>query len=117
MLASASVNSTFVMDQLQITALLVCQAMQPVEASPFQDEMPYETAHLSTVIPPALGPGTWPCPAQMGMELQWKHSSLNSTESTACDFTLLEPRVRPATRTALKMLIMLWQAFGRWSLR
>ncbi len=79
--------------------------------------MPYERAHLSTVVPPAPDPYTWTCPLQMGVELQWKHSSLNSTDSTACNLTLLEPRVRSAAQTALKILAMLWQAFRRWSLR
>lgn len=66
--------------------VLVPQVMQRMEPSPFQDD----AVPLGSMV----SPGSWACPAQLGAELQWKHSSLNSNDSAACNFNLLEPRVR-----------------------
>ncbi len=57
-------------------------------SSPFQDDAVPLTAMLSP------GPGTWPGAAQTGAELQWKLSSIDSNDFAACNFAMLEPRVR-----------------------
>ena len=83
--------------------LIVCmQVMQLMEASPFQEDAAHLPDRLlAGTVTPGPGPGAWAGPGpdlrQLGVELQWKHSSLNSTDSAACNFTfpaMLEPRVR-----------------------
>ena len=78
------------------------QVMQLMDASPFQEDAVHLPDHLlAHTVTSGPGPGAWAGPGpdlrQLGVELQWKHSSLNSTDSAACNFALpviLEPRVR-----------------------
>ena len=78
------------------------QVVQSVEASPFQEVAAHLPHHLlASTVTSGPGPGAWAgqgsISRQLGVELQWKHSSLNSTDSAACNFALpamLEPRVR-----------------------
>ena len=69
------------------------QMLRPMVASPFQGDI----SPLRSALNP--GHGTWPSTAQLGAELQMKLSSLNSNDSAACNFALLEPRVGTAYRT------------------
>ena len=87
---------------MEFHQLIVCmQVMQFMEASPFQEDVAHLPDRLLATVTPGPGPGAWAGPGpdlrQLGVELQWKHSSLNSTDSAACNFTfpvMLEPRVR-----------------------
>ena len=77
--------------------------MQLMESSPFQEDVAHLPENLlACKVTSGPGPGAWAGPGadlrQLGVKLQWKHSSLNSTDSAACNFALpamLEPRVRP----------------------
>ena len=78
------------------------QAMQLMKASPSQED----AAHLPDPIlactvssGPAANAWAGPEPdlRQLRVDLQWEHSSPNSTESAACSFAfpaMLEPKVR-----------------------
>ena len=69
------------------------QVMQLMEASPFQEDaahLPHPVLACTVSSGPAASAWAGPGPdlRQLGVDLQWKHSSLNSTESAACSFAL-----------------------------